>query len=93
MGFTCEAGIYIASPSCVPVSPKLRGETVDVVAVMPFKTSLIVVIAAGGIVMGLLCPGARSAPICAGDLERPGFGSAEHVVIIGTDGLGEMRMR
>ena len=48
------------------------------------------VIAAGGIVIGLLCPGARSAPICA---ERPGFGSAEHVVIIGTDGLGEMRMR
>ena len=57
---------------------------------MPFKPSLFVVIAAGGIVIGLLCPGARSAPICA---ERPGFGSAEHVVIIGTDGLGEMRMR
>ena len=47
-------------------------------------------VATGGGIVSLLWREVCSAPICAGS-KKSGFGSAEHVVIIGTDGLGEIQ--
>jgi hypothetical protein len=52
---------------------------------MQFYNHLAVLLATG-IAYALWLHGVHSAPVCAA--KRPGFGSAEHVVIIGTDGLG-----